>query len=235
MPLRCLFHIHTWHSPDSLTPPRAIISRARKLGADVLIVTDHESIRGAESAMRLASGNPRFVVRGGEYKTEKGDVIGLFLKSAVRSRRSTSVADEIHSQGGLVVLPHPYKGHRLDAALLEQADLIETFNGRCTAEQNRLAQELARRLNKPELAGSDAHSLGEISTAVTEFHCDGDVDESDLPEIFRTAPRTFHAAPASRIYQPYSGLIKACRTFDALLFGYHLKRIMSVAWRERFS
>jgi predicted metal-dependent phosphoesterase TrpH len=185
--------------------------------------------------MSLAEGNPQFVIRAGEYKTEKGDLIGLFLAEEIRSRNSNEVVHEIRAQGGLVVLPHPYKGHRLDDALLEQVDLVETFNGRCSSEQNESSRALARRLNKPEIAGSDAHCAAEICAAFTEFEVDHQVGESDLPAIIRTAQRKFLVAPVSRIYQPYSGLIKACRTFDVRLFGYQLKRMVSVASHDLFS
>ncbi len=185
--------------------------------------------------MDSAEGNPRFVIRAGEYKTEKGDLIGLFLKEEIRSRKSNELAREIHAQGGLVVLPHPYKGHRLDGELLDQVDLIETFNGRCTTEQNDSARALACRLNRPEIAGSDAHCAAEICVALTEFEIDRPVHEDELPAMFRTAPRRLRAAPVSRIYQPYSGLIKACRTFDVMLFGHQLKKVVSIASGELFS
>src|SRR5204863_5617186 len=42
-------HVHTKHSPDSLTEPRALAARAVALGVNVLAVTDHNTWRGAES------------------------------------------------------------------------------------------------------------------------------------------------------------------------------------------
>jgi hypothetical protein len=185
--------------------------------------------------MRLAGGNPQFVIRAGEYKTEKGDIIGLFLNEEIRSRNSNDIIHEIRAQGGLVVLPHPYKGHRLDDELLDQIDLVETFNARCSLGQNESSRALALRLNKPEIAGSDAHCAAEIGAAFTEFEVDHQIDEIDLLGLFRTAPRKLRMAPVSKIYQPYSGLIKACRTFDVMLFGYQLKRMVSVASQELFS
>jgi predicted metal-dependent phosphoesterase TrpH len=235
MTLRCLFHIHTRHSLDCLLSPRKVVASARKAGAHVLIVTDHETIRGSEAVLCVAQGNPRFVIRAGEYKTEKGDLIGLFLNEEIRSRKSNDVIQEIRAQGGLVVLPHPFKGHRLDDELLGQIDLVETFNGRCSSEQNESSRALARRLNKPEMAGSDAHCAAEIGAVITEFEVVHQVGESDLLDVFRSASRKLRMAPVSRIYQPYSGLIKACRTFDGPLIGHQLKRMVSVASRELFS
>lgn len=235
MKLRCLFHIHTWHSPDCLLSPRKVVFLAREAGADILVVTDHETSRGSEAVRRAAQGHPRFVIPAGEYKTERGDVIGLFLQREIQSRRSNEVVEEIRMQGGLIVLPHPFKGHRLDTEFVEKMDLIETYNSRCSPEQNESAAALARSLSKPEIGGSDAHCAGEISAVLTEFETDSSVSESDLPAIFRRAPRTLQFSPVSKIYQPYSGMIKACRTYDFLLFGYQLKRMLSVASKELFS
>ena len=79
MKLRCLFHVHTKFSFDSWLSPREIVSRARDAQIDVLMVTDHNSVRGSVEVARLARGNPKYVIVGGEYKTEKGDIIGLFF------------------------------------------------------------------------------------------------------------------------------------------------------------
>lgn len=232
MKLRCLFHIHTRRSLDCLLAPAKVVGRARAAGAQILIVTDHESIRGSEDVRQLAKGNPQFVIKAGEYKTEKGDIIALFLKENIRSRNSNQVLREIREQRGLAVLPHPYKGHTLDDELLDQIDLIETFNARCTAAQNDLAKSLARSLGKPEIVGCDAHSSSEMITAMNEFWVDRQIEESNLPELLRAAPRTFHTERVSKIYQPYSGMVKACRTLDLISFGYQLKRMASVVLQE---
>jgi predicted metal-dependent phosphoesterase TrpH len=235
MAIRCLFHIHSHHSFDSLLAPRTILARARSMQTDLLIVTDHESKRGSEDVARLAEGNPRFAVRAGEYKTEKGDLIGLFLKEEITSRDSNEVLREVHGQGGLVVLPHPFKGHRLDDELLSQVDLIEVNNSRCSDSQNNSAATLAESLGKPVMGGCDAHCAGEIGAVVTEFACELPAVEHGLRAILLSAPRSILAKKVSRAYQPYSQLIKACKTRNPLLFAYQMKLLASVLLREAFS
>jgi hypothetical protein len=203
--------------------------------AGVLIVTDHESMRGSEDVARIAEGNPSFVVRAGEYKTEKGDVIGLFLKEEITSRNSDEILSEIHRQGGLVVLPHPFKGHKLDDALLSQVDLIEAHNSRCSESQNNSAAGLAGRLGKPVMGGCDAHCAGEIGAVVTEFACELPTEENGLSNILMTAHRDILTKRVSRVYQPYSQIIKACKTRNPLLFAYQVKQLASVIAREAFS
>ncbi|MGO9125734.1 MAG: PHP-associated domain-containing protein [Terriglobales bacterium] len=202
--------------------------RARHRHADVVIVTDHDSIRGSVELSRLAQGNPRFVVVGGEYKTEKGDIIGLFLKHEIEARQSQDVVREIKQQGGLILLPHPYKGHRLDGALLAAVDLVETFNARCSPTENARADELARSLNKPGLAGCDAHCAAELQAVVNEFDATEPEDEEELRRSLLAAPRRFLTHEVSRVYQPYSQMIKAYKTRDIRLFLHQIKRMASL-------
>lgn len=235
MAIRCLFHIHTRHSFDSLLSPSTILARARKLKADILIVTDHESMRGSVDVARIAEGAPKFVVRAGEYKTEKGDVIGLLLKEEITSRNSDELISEIRRQGGLVVLPHPFKSHTLDDALLSQVDLIEVNNSRCSESQNNQAANLAASLGKPVMGGCDAHCAGEIGAVMMEFACEPPADEPGLRTMLISAPRNIVAQKVSRAYQPYSQLIKACKTRNPLLFAYQMKQLAAVLAREALS
>lgn len=235
MAFRCLFHIHTRHSFDSLLSPQTILARARAIEADLLIVTDHESMRGSEDVARIAKGNPKFVIGAGEYKSEKGDLIGLFLKDEITSRKSNEVIQQIQSQGGLVVLPHPYKGHKMDDELLGQVDLVEIYNSRCSESQNHSAGELAHRLGKPALGGCDAHCAAEIGVVTTEFSCEPPSTVEELRKVLLTAPRKVTSKRVSSVYQPYSQLIKACKTRSPILFVYQLKQLCSVFVKEVFS
>jgi predicted metal-dependent phosphoesterase TrpH len=225
MTLRCLAHIHTRFSFDSWLSPGRILSRARESQIDVLVVTDHNTLAGSLELTRLAQGNPRFVIVAGEYQTEKGDIIGLFLKNEVRSRVSQEVIQQIKAQGGLVLLPHPYKGHRLDDALLAEVDLVETFNARCSAQDNARARELAETLNKPTLAGCDAHCGPELRAVVNEFEVARVETENDVRRALLHAPRSIRTQEISSIYQPYSQMIKAYKTRNPHLFFSQAKRV----------
>jgi predicted metal-dependent phosphoesterase TrpH len=233
MPLRCLFHLHTKCSCDSWVSPQKIVSHARANKVDVLVVTDHNTLRGAMEASKLAEGNPPYVVIAGEYKTEKGDIIGIFLTEEIKSRKSDEVIREIKHQGGLVVLPHPYKGHSLDDSLLSQMDLIETFNARCSVADNASSAELAQKLGKPALAGCDAHCAAELNAAVFELSVEPPLDSKDLLNAFLTAERSVETRPVSKIYQIYSQMIKAVKTKDFMLFLYQVKRGLLLVAKNR--
>ena len=223
MPFRCLFHIHTRHSYDSLLSPARLLVRAREANVDVLIVTEHDTLNGAREVRALANGNPKFVVMAAEYQTEKGDLIGLFLKEEISTHRSVEVIEQVHSQGGLVVLPHPYRAHQLDEELLVGTDLVEVHNSRCSAEENASAAALAARLARPTLGGPDAHCSAELGGAMNHFAGAVPENESALREMLLTAPRRIETRATSRTFGPYSQMIKAVKTRNPRLFVRQMK------------
>jgi predicted metal-dependent phosphoesterase TrpH len=160
-------HIHSRYSFDSVLSPQRIIEVAQQRGLSGIAITDHNTVRGGLEAYRI-NHDPNFlVIVGAEIATEAGDIIGLFLREEIQNRQSDRVVDEIHWQGGIVVLPHPYKGHELKDELLSKVDLIEALNARLGNEDNEKAFKLARQWNKPVVAGSDAHFAAEIGMART--------------------------------------------------------------------
>src|SRR5271165_1155198 len=232
MPYRCLFHLHTRHSFDSLLSPERILARARASQIDVLIVTDHNSIQGSRDLRSLANGQPKFVVIAAEYQSEKGDIIGMFLREEVRSRSSREILANIRAQGGLSVLPHPYKAHTLAEELLSSVDFIEAHNARCSPSENESARQLAHQMNKPTLGGADAHCAGELDAAVNVFEQQLPEDELTLRCSLLHAPRSLEVRPVSGAYRPYSQMIKALKTRDPMLFLSQTKRLGVTLLRE---
>lgn len=225
MSFRCLFHVHTHRSFDSLLSPRKVLERARELGADVLIVTDHNTIQGSRELQRLAKGGPPRVVAAAEYQSEKGDIIGVFLREEIHTRRSAEILEQIHSQGGLAVLPHPFRGHSLDDALLAGVDLIEVHNSRCSDSDNSRGAQLALDWNRPVLAGADAHCSWELGSALNELLTEVPVSDSDLQAQLLRAPRRMITQRTPALCRPYSQMVKAVRTRNPGLFLYQAKRM----------
>ena len=232
MAFRCLFHLHTRRSFDSWLSPEKILAKARATNVAVLIVTDHNTLMGAKDVEYLSKGNPKFVITAAEYQTEKGDIIGLFLKNEIHSRRSDDVIAEIRAQGGLVVLPHPFKAHTLDEHLLGQIDLIETHNSRCSRNANASACELARKWNCQFLGGADAHCAGELAAVLNHYSAELPGDESELKKILLGMSPTIESQEVSSIFRPYSQVIKAIKTRDPILFLSQAKRLGIALVRE---
>jgi predicted metal-dependent phosphoesterase TrpH len=162
-------HVHSCFSFDSLTTPAQILYEAKRKGLSGVAVTDHETIQGGLATLRLNQAPDFLVIVGAEYYTEAGDIIGLFLREEIVTRDPLVLIDDIHRQGGIALLPHPYHGHASPVTIAEKADVIEVFNARETAANNDQALALANKLNKPVLCASDAHFRCDIGTCRTIF------------------------------------------------------------------
>jgi len=185
MAIEADLHVHTKYSFDCLLEPRTVIKIALMRGLSVIAITDHNTVKGSLAAIRVASSVEKLIVIPGiEVKTDMGDLIGLYVQEEIKSRYFYDAIDEIRAQGGLVVLPHPYRGHKgAVEELAKLADLIEVVNGRCSHARNAKAHQLAKETGKPTVAGSDAHFAFEIGRVKTKFYSSASSPEELRKEI----------------------------------------------------
>ena len=78
--LRVEFHCHTVYSSDSLMRPEDLVRVCRKKGIDRLVVTDHNTIRGALEAKSI---DPELVIVGEEIRTSRGELLGAFMTEEI--------------------------------------------------------------------------------------------------------------------------------------------------------
>jgi predicted metal-dependent phosphoesterase TrpH len=166
-------HVHSRRSFDGLMTPRQIVAAGRRRGLAGLAVVDHNTLAGAVEVLAAAPPD-LLIIPGAEIYTEIGDIVGLFLTREIVARRSDKVVAEIHEQGGVAVLPHPYRYHgKLERGLLERLDAVETHNGRAPAgDAERALRELALSYGLAAVGGSDAHLPWEVGRARTELEVD---------------------------------------------------------------
>lgn len=164
-----LFHVHTKASYDSVMSPLRIVQFCRRHGIDCVAICDHDSMASIEAAVSAGKRMGVTVIPGIEYSTDAGDIIGLFVNTITSSRQVGKVLEHTRAQGGLTVLPHPARGHHLHNIPMDMVDLVETYNSRCSARENKAAEELAVRHRKPTLAGPDAHLPSELGLALNEL------------------------------------------------------------------
>jgi len=168
--------VHTRYSGHSLIYPHLLSKIAKRKGLDGVAITDHETMRGCR---HLKSTPDFWVIQGVEKMTNLGSVIGLFISEDIVANDFFEVADAVHSQGGILILPHPFDIIRRDTFKAEnlkkairQFDAIEVFNSRCLSNLfNKQARNMGNRLQMPMVAGSDAHFQCEIGNASTQFDC----------------------------------------------------------------
>jgi glycosyltransferase involved in cell wall biosynthesis len=172
-------HMHTDHSPDCATPVDVLLDTAKARGLGAIAVTDHNVISGAHEARDRADGIKVIVAE--EVKTaDQGEVIGLFIDEHIpRGMTLEDTITEIHRQGGLVYVPHPFD--RMHAVpdyehllnVVEDVDAIEVFNARVAVKSfNEEAVKFARKYRIPGGAGSDSHvaqGLGSVRIRMRDF------------------------------------------------------------------
>lgn len=167
------FHCHTNFSKDCAMPVMRVLRRARRVGLQGIAITDHDTEEGGLAARELNPYPDLLVIPGVEIKTDRGDLIGLYISHAIKSRRFEKVIEEISAQGGFTYLPHPLRtfgrGNTLAAfRQFPMLDAWEVLNGRyrnADATQSRKLFEEAEVRNT--LAGSDAHVPWDLGTVFT--------------------------------------------------------------------
>ena len=205
--LKTEFHCHTICSKDSLVSPARLIETCRRKRIDRVIITDHNTIKGALEAQKIA---PDLVIVGEEIKTTKGEILAAFVTEEISTMLSPQeTIRRLKGQGAFISISHPFdftrSGHWQEDDLLEilpQIDAIETFNARCLLPRmTQQAQEFARMHDIASTVGSDAHTLFELGRAtltLPQFNSGSElraVIRQGVPQMRRTG---IHARVASR-------------------------------------
>ncbi len=197
-------HNHTFHSYDAQNR-LADYERAHRQGrVDVVAMTDHNTIAGALELREQATFP---VIVGQEIDTADGELIGLFLETAVPpGLPAAETAERIRAQGGLVYLQHPFYRivhGRMRAEAREQLrgrgliDVVEAANGGpLAAADNARALAWARACGLPHAASSDAHEPAAIGTCVSSIPAAA-VTAASLPGLLRAGTTVDRRPPAA--------------------------------------
>ncbi|RPJ64221.1 MAG: PHP domain-containing protein [Dehalococcoidia bacterium] len=178
-------HIHTnRYSSDSKLDPEEAILKAKESGLAGICFTDHNACWETEEIERLRNKYDYPLFSGVEIDTVEGHV--LVFGAAVNIDgpiRIVKLRELVTAAGGFMIAAHPLKGFRIfnmadlnftpeqaaQRPLMRNIDAIEIINGKCNERENGQAAEVAGILRLPTTGGSDAHSLDEIGSCVTEF------------------------------------------------------------------
>jgi predicted metal-dependent phosphoesterase TrpH len=146
----------------------------------VAAVTDHDTVKGCGVTRQLASAYPDIlIIPGVEISTPNGDIVILGTEEMPpQPWTAEGVVDFARGRDYVSVVVHPYREYGMgDLARNYRVDAIEVMNGCSSPSANKLAQNLARLMGLPGVAGSDAHQPSEICTVYTEIQASLDVDE----------------------------------------------------------
>jgi len=219
---KALFHLHTHHSYDCLTTPKAHVLQAVKHGIDLIIIADHDSLLGSLEAREYAKnlGLELQVPLAAEYLTDAGDIIAIGIpEDFVKVQDPVELCRSVKSVGGYTVLPHPYDAHNLEAIDFSLIDAIEVFNSRSSAENNQKSLKLAESRRLPKVYGSDAHFLKDALNTIFSYQDDFFLFKNIISQKELPTPKWKKAA---------SQAIKGIKNKDLLLFLRSVKKIATV-------
>jgi predicted metal-dependent phosphoesterase TrpH len=199
--MKCDLHVHSYESGtlpapilrhffrESYSPPLAVYEALRARNMDLVTLTDHDSIAGAEQlrqhgdffiseevTCRMPSGTEAHVGvyditerQHCEIARRRSDLIRLFCY--LSEQRLFFTVN--HAFSGLTGRRAPEDFE----FFAEHCPAMEARNGHLLAAANRQATVFARRQRKIQVAGSDAHALASVGTAYTEVPGARDKDE----------------------------------------------------------
>jgi predicted metal-dependent phosphoesterase TrpH len=211
-------HIHSIASDGTASALRILEYVERHTDLDVIAIADHERIEAAVECQRLARerGSRVDVIVAEEVTTRSGHLLGVFLQARLkRNQPLEHTVAEIHEQGGLAIVPHPFsaftKGMRKHAIMrihestdpLLYWDALEAFNPSTAGRFGRHATiRLAKELGLPIVGNSDGHTLDTIGDGRTYFpgHTADDYRKAVLEGITTGSCKTWGVAREVLIY-----------------------------------
>jgi predicted metal-dependent phosphoesterase TrpH len=194
-------HLHTKYSLDSSINPKALVDQLyAHPSTKVIAITDHNTIEGYFEVKELASAyQDILVIPGIEVGTPAGDLIVLGIEE--KPPNPWDIKDILsfaRTRGGVIIVPHPYREYGLGSSAKDYAvDAIETLNGNAPTHINHLAENLAKELNLPGVAGTDAHNIDELWTVYNEIQASLDIDEI-LKAVTKGLVKTFSTIKSIR-------------------------------------
>ena len=174
-------HCHTKYSYDNWLEPLDLIRRAKALGLDGAVITEHYSYEASAPVEQVGRDEGFLILRGVEIATDKGHLLAYGVEDDgwnIWGRDSylplEEVIERINDLGGICAPAHPFRNVGLASlmeGLLELKDIVavESHNGVNVESDNELAMQAAAALELPTLGGSDCHKTVAVGRCATEF------------------------------------------------------------------
>ncbi|MSR55602.1 MAG: PHP domain-containing protein [Gemmataceae bacterium] len=182
-------HMHTRrYSPDSIIDPFELVKRAKEIGLDGIVITEHDRLWPEEELDELRRAAPGLVVLGGvEVSGRNGDMLCYGVTNLDRLKRGTAWGElcrEVEAQGGVAVAAHPYRwGQDFEGLLRDQAPLLsglEMMSNNMDIGLRRLAARFFEQNPRfATLGNSDAHEIDVVGCCYTQF----DAEIREMPNL----------------------------------------------------
>jgi len=178
-------HCHSTHSTgnrimlEGLNTPQHMVRHAKRIGLDIIAITDHDTVRGGVEAEKYTKQYGIIVIPGEEVTTVDGHVLALGIRETVPKLLSVEeTLERIREQGGIGVASHPFDVKNEGVGKLAlKCDAMEAFNALNVERiSNWKAAMFAKRYRVPSIANSDAHCSMMIGYGRTDIRSDADID-----------------------------------------------------------
>jgi predicted metal-dependent phosphoesterase TrpH len=179
--IRVDLHVHTNYSHDASIQPKTIVEQ---LYAHPFIkavaITDHNTVEGYLKVQELAIAyRDILIIPGVEISAIEGDLIILGITELPpKPWTAENVINFAREKQALTIAAHPYRAPGMgDLTKNYDIDAIEVLNGVSPSHANKMAENLAKEMSLPGVAGSDAHQANELWTVYSEIQASSDVNE----------------------------------------------------------
>ena len=179
--IRADLHAHTKYSTDSSISPKTLVEQLHSHPTvKAVAITDHDNTEGYFKVLELATAyEDVLIIPGVEITTPEGDLLVLGMTELPpKPWNVKDVIDFSKERDGVVIVAHPYREYGLGSlAKKYPVDAVEVLNGCTQPSLNKLAEDLAREMGLPGVAGSDAHNIEDLWSVYTEIEASLNVDE----------------------------------------------------------
>lgn len=178
-------HIHSKYSPCSRASIHAILDKALDVGLQGVAITDHDTIKGAQKAKKLAESYGVQVFIGSEVTSSDGQILAYGIEQEIPlGLTAGETIRVIHDLNGVAVAAHPFRetsyslGNRIFELELDGVEVLDAFRG-----IDKEAKSAAEIMGVSMIGGSDAHHEEDVGWGVTEFKTQIENDSTLLEAI----------------------------------------------------
>ncbi len=172
-------HLHTArHSPDSVIDPNDLIDRAREIGLDGVVITEHDYQWKTDELAELArKAAPLVVLSGVEVSAREGHFLVYGLPTlddigpGIELRELLRV---VRAQDAAIVAAHPFRWDQPFHEILNEHgpgafDALELVSKNVTPETRAKTEEVLRKRGMLATGSSDAHEVENLGCYFTEI------------------------------------------------------------------
>jgi predicted metal-dependent phosphoesterase TrpH len=171
-------HLHTArHSPDSSIDPLALLERARAVGLDGVVITEHDFQWPAEELAELAArADDLCVLSGAEISAREGHFLVFGLPDLEETPPGIALSDllqVVRRHQAAIVAAHPFRWDQDFAAIVAEHgpvfDALELVSNNVTPQNRWRTADLLQTHPMGRTGSSDGHELEAIGCYYTEF------------------------------------------------------------------